>query len=351
MSNKYINIFNDKLTFMSLGEECKRIKNLNLFSLQENEIEKISISNSLTSFYINDIKYNIFYENLIDSGSLDNDRKRVIISKTNSAPSSSIFIPILYYYSGNKCCYVLLFDKSKFIWDYSIKNRSIWVDFSDIYACLKYSLNIKTKNYLISNNIKNLLQKPELFETLDKYQRSKIKKEIDDYKAKKIIIPNNPFEIKSNYKKKNDKRTTNISNKNIGYKAEKYVNEILKRNLLESELKKIEHKLRQKIENVIWNNEFEESFLPYDFKINSKIFLEVKGTEKKEENFVISNDEWNFKELKKNKYYLINVININHKTSIKIYNFKELNNINFKKKIQYKYVSNNSQNNKKGKHG
>lgn len=336
MSNKYINFFNDKLTFHLLSDECKKIKNINIFSLNEKEIMKISLSKSLISFYINNKKYNVFYKNLIDSGILNNDKKRVIISKTNTAPSNEFFIPILFYYSGNKYCYILFRDKTKFIWNSSIKNRSIWVDFVDIYASLKYSLNIKTKNYLISYSIKNLLEKPELFVQLNKNEIEKYKKEIEEFKKVNDTIPDNLFKLKSNNKNK-IKKINSINKKDVGYEAEKYINNVLnvKSKDMISELEAVEDKLKQKVRSIVWNNEFEESFMPYDFKINDDIFLEVKGTEKDNESFEISETEWNFKENKKEKYYLINVYNMSRKALTKIYNFKELNNIEFRKKVRY----------------
>lgn len=70
----------------------------------------------------------------------------------------------------------------------------------------------------------------------------------------------------------------------------------------------------KEIARVKWNNEFEESFKPYDIFLidnNKELFIEVKASINNYVDFTISKKELNFAREKKEKYILYQVVNVN----------------------------------------
>lgn len=334
--NKYINYINDNLTYKPLIEIKKNYKNLNIFSLRQIDGLKIISKNQLRIKIDNKIFY-IFYTDLIDSGKNWNNNKRVIISKTKSIQRENDinFQPLFFYYAGNKFCYVKFHSDKDFIWNETIKNRSIWVNFIDIFACLKYSLNIKTDRYLISQNLKEIMFEFDNFDYLSKKDYEKFKKEIDDFSNNNFVVPNNLFDLKS--------KNSIKDNKEIGKITENLINKLLND---KNEQKIFENKFDKIINKIRWNNHLKESYLPYDFLINDNIFLEVKGTNKEEFNFILTDSEWKFKEEQKNNYFLINVCwkNIkNNEYKLNLYNYNELNNCHVIEKTKYFFKNKNKE--------
>lgn len=322
--NKYINYINNKLTFQKLEDVKKNIKDLKILSLsniKSLQIISYSHNNKLFKIKINNKFFDIFYLDLKDSGIKNENKKRILISKTNSIleKQKELIQPLCFYYSKNKICYIKFFSNNSFVWndnDKNKKNRSVWIDFINIYACLKYSLNIKTEKYLISQDLEKIMINNKEFRNLSKYEYENIKKEIEDFEKNKIQIPKNLFNLKSKNAKNDIEK--------IGYITEELIFKLFK----EKNTKIIEEKIKSKIKNFYWNNQKEESYLPYDFLINENIFLEVKGTIKNDFNFIMSENEWKFKNEKNENYFLINIRweNVeNQKYSIKIYNYNELN--------------------------
>lgn len=325
--NKYVNYINDELTFETLNNIKKDLKNLNIFSLKKIEALKIN-SDNLFKIKIENKIFNIFYTDLKDSGKDGNNNKRIIISKSKSIieKDKEFVQPILFYYSKNKICYIKFHSNGDFIWNDKIKNRSIWVSFLDIYACLKYSLNIKTKKYLISQNLKDIMINNNKFKIISKNEYDYFKKEIEKFEKNKFKIPNNLFNLQSNNTKYNDE--------NIGRLTEELIFKLFKT----QNTKLFEKKFNTKINSFYWNNQKEESYLPYDFLINDTIYLEVKGTIKNSFNFILSDNEWNFKNEKNKNYFLINIRweNVdNLMYSMKLYDFYELNKCKIIETIKY----------------
>jgi len=65
---------------------------------------------------------------------------------------------------------------------------------------------------------------------------------------------------------------------------------------------------------VIWNNEVEESFDPYDILLiddNKELFVEVKASINNYIDFTISQRELNFAKEKKENYVLYHVVSVN----------------------------------------
>lgn len=95
-------------------------------------------------------------------------------------------------------------------------------------------------------------------------------------------------------------------NTQIGYNAEKIVFEYLQKN---------------NVENLVWNNENEESYKSFDMKYNHKnetYYIECKGSPNNENYLYLTKGEWNFFLNNKDNYKLYYVSQVNFNPQIKV---------------------------------
>lgn len=148
-----------------------------------------------------------------------------------------------------------------------------------------------------SFNIEDVVQKNSLALNIIGKQLEMITQEIKYIKSGKTVVEEDEeIEIIEN---------TEL-NTQIGFNAEKFIFEYLQKN---------------KVENLVWNNEYEESYKSFDMQYshnNETHFIECKGSPNNENYFYLTKDEWNFFLNNKENYKLYYVSTINTNPQIKI---------------------------------
>lgn len=148
-----------------------------------------------------------------------------------------------------------------------------------------------------SLNIEDVVKKNSIALNIIGKQLEMITQEIKYIKSGKTIVEEDEdIEIIEN-------KELNIQ---IGYNAEKIVFEYLQ---------------KEKVENLIWNNENRESYKSFDMQYNHNNethFVECKGSLNSENYFYLTKEEWNFFLNNKDNYKLFYVSKVNANPQIKI---------------------------------
>lgn len=354
MSNKYLEYNDSRLVF----EESVHVEYVKLLSqIHDNLTEKtqiISLKNRILKLTWKNISSNFYIDSLKCSGIMGVSNKRLQIPPSKDSIKA---LPIGIYYNEKNSCYVL-FDNLDLSTNNNSSNRSIWVDFNHILFCLKTGLNLKYKckdnnenkiySVYLSNNINLLLNRNfEDFREMNINEKTEIKNTILEFKNMKQLETSSDDEINNFIFKKEEveipkEKLIEIHMHQVDAEIGKLGEQLFNSLLIKDDALVLENLKIKKIDSFIWNNEHKESYLPYDFIINENIFIDIKATSGKTDYFVLTDNEYAFKQEKdrsQDYYFVINVTNVLDQNNLKwnFYDSFQIDEINCVKKTERIY--------------
>ena len=327
--NKYLEYYNDNFV---LSNEINNLKSreinaLNLFSKNDNL--KHDLEKDAYSVFLDNKWYKFKLLKITNSGIKDNNEKRIQIGQKWKYEADILYIG--WYDSGNQFCFVY-FDEPK-IFDINVKtNNSIWINYKNIF----YTLESKENNYVMASNktygeYKQFfsLNLCEILLNINSFKYKNISSnKYDEIFHSKLNTKFDPFDqtdLQSSIDKY-AKKFENVS-KEIGRYSEAIFDY-----LINHKKSYIESNIGNNINSYVWENELKESFKPYDFLINSNIYIDIKGTHDHEHKFYMSDKEKKFiEDLNDKEYFLVSIIGVKtNNMQIKFYNKHDVLNFDWK---------------------